>query len=67
MKKITKDMKIMEAIKINPECGKILMESGFHCVGCHVAAVETIEQGCKAHGMKDRDIDKIIDKINKEG
>jgi len=26
--------------------------------------METLEEGCKAHGLKDKDIDELLKKIN---
>lgn len=65
MEKITKDMNIGDAVKSNPETAKVFMEHGMHCIGCIASQFETIEQGAKAHGMSDEDIDKMIEKANK--
>jgi len=62
---ITKDMTIGEAVQKHPESAVVMMAYGLHCIGCHVAAYETIEQGCKGHGLDDKEIDKMIDDINK--
>jgi len=66
MAKITKDMMIGEVVQKYPESAKIMMSSGLHCIGCHVAGSETIEQGAQAHGMKDDDIDSMVEEMNKE-
>lgn len=63
--KIKKDMLIGDVVKKYPESALVMMEYGLHCVGCHVAAHETIEQGALAHGMDKKNIDKMIEKINK--
>ena len=62
--KITKDMMIGEAVAKHPETAMVLMKHGMHCVGCHVAAHESIEQGCKGHGMDDEEIDQTIKEMN---
>ena len=62
---ITKNMTIGEAVQKHPESAVVMMSYGLHCIGCHVAAFETIEQGCKGHGLDDKEIDKMIDDINK--
>ena len=64
--KITKDTGIMEIIKKNPKAIEILMKSGMHCVGCMAAHFETIEQGCLAHGMNEKQINKLIKELNKK-
>ncbi len=64
MKKITKRSKLMDIVKEKPESMEILGEYGLHCIGCAMAHFETLEQGCKAHGMSDKDIEKIVKEIN---
>jgi len=65
MKKITKDMTIGEVIEEHPEVIPILIEHGIHCIGCHVAAFETLEQGFAGHGMNEKNIEKMIKELNK--
>ena len=64
--KIDKEMTFGELIHSYPEAAMILMKYGMHCIGCHIAVMETIEQGAKAHGLSDDDIDKMIEEINQE-
>jgi hybrid cluster-associated redox disulfide protein len=61
---IKKDMTIGKVIQHHPVCAQVMMESGLHCVGCHAATDESIEQGSQAHGMSDEDIDKMVEKMN---
>ena len=63
---VSKKMLIGEVVRKYPEAAIVMMEAGMHCVGCHVAGMETVEQGCKAHGMKDEQVDELIKKINKQ-
>lgn len=63
-KKITKEMMIGELISKFPKTAEVLMENGIHCIGCHVAVHETLEQGLKAHGKDDKEIDKIVKELN---
>ena len=65
--KITKKMSFMEAMQKRPETAEVLMRHGLHCIGCMMAHMETIEQGCKAHGMNDKEIEKIVEEINSSG
>ncbi|MBD3202800.1 DUF1858 domain-containing protein [Candidatus Woesearchaeota archaeon] len=64
MKKIKKDMILGDVVKKHPESAKVMFKYGLHCIGCHVAGHETIEQGSKAHGMSDEDIKKMIAEMN---
>ena len=60
-KAITKDMLIGDIVKNRPESVEIMLEEGMHCVGCHVATWETLEQAAAGHGI---DVDKLLKKLN---
>ncbi len=66
--KIKKDMTFGEVFDKNPEkimeLANVMMKHGLHCVGCHVASWETIEQGAKTHGMEKKEMDKMLDELN---
>lgn len=62
--KITKDMPFSEILQKYPQAAPIMMKHGLHCIGCHAAAFETVEQGCTAHGMKEEDIEKLLKEMN---
>lgn len=64
VEKIAKDMTLGEVVVKFPETVKIMMSYGLHCVGCHVAAYETIEQGSAAHGMDEAQIKKMLKEMN---
>ena len=59
--KITKDMTISEILAKKPEAGEILAKHGFHCVGCPMSQMETLEIGAKAHGV---DVKKLLKELN---
>jgi len=61
---INKDMTFGEVLQKYPKSGPILGNYGLHCIGCHIGTMETIEQGVKAHGMNDTDVEKIIKDLN---
>lgn len=62
---ITKEMTLGEIVAEYPEAVEVMLRRGLHCVGCQVAAWETLEQGAKAHGMSDREIDSMINEMNR--
>ena len=62
--KITKEILIGDLVKKYPDVAPIVMSYGLHCVGCHVASWETLEQGCQGHGMPEEMITELIDEIN---
>jgi len=66
MVKITSKTKISKLLEKNPEAAEILFEAGMGCVGCSMAMNETIEQGCLAHAMSKRQIEKLIEKLNEK-
>ena len=66
-KKITKKINLNELSGKYPKLAKILVDNyGLHCLGCAAAFFETLEDGAKAHGMSDKEIDKMIKKLNKK-
>lgn len=59
--KVTKDMIIMDVLKINPETAQFFLDIGMHCLGCPSASMESIEQACMVHGA---DADKLVNDLN---
>jgi len=49
-----------------PEAAPVLATAGLHCIGCHVSAYESLEDGCKAHGLKKKEIDLLVNEVNKK-
>ncbi len=62
--KITKHMLLGDVAMQYPESGDIFFKYGLHCIGCHVAMFETIEQGALAHGLAAGDIDNLVKELN---
>lgn len=58
---ITKKMTIAEIIRAKPKAAEILMRAGMGCVYCPGAAMETLEEGAKAHRI---DIKKLVKDLN---
>lgn len=59
---IDKTMTFAEIMQKNPEAAEILMNKGMHCIGCHMAMHETLEQGAIMHGLNP---DKLVKELNK--
>ena len=55
---ITKNMTLGKLLDAHPECGKVLLSIGMHCLGCPSARMETIEQAAAVHGQ---DADKLVE------
>ncbi len=63
--KITKDMSIMEILQKKPDAYEIMTKHGLHCIGCGGAAFESLENGSLMHGLEKKEIDKMVDEINR--
>lgn len=59
---ITKEMTIEQVVSEYPETMLVFMRHGLHCVGCHVSAYESIEEGAMAHGIN---VDALVADLNK--
>jgi hybrid cluster-associated redox disulfide protein len=62
--KITRKTDLHELLMYKPELSGLLLQSGMGCVGCPMSLGETLEDGCKVHGMNDKEIDKLIELLN---
>ncbi|MBU2634072.1 MAG: DUF1858 domain-containing protein [Nanoarchaeota archaeon] len=54
-------MKLGDVIGKHPETIDVFMKNGLHCVGCHVASYENIEEGASSHGI---DVEKLLKELN---
>ncbi len=64
MAKIEKTMTFQELLSQYPQAAQIVASKGLHCLGCHGALFESIEQGSKMHGLSDKEIDEMLAEIN---
>ncbi|PJE81889.1 disulfide oxidoreductase [Candidatus Pacearchaeota archaeon CG10_big_fil_rev_8_21_14_0_10_32_42] len=62
---VKKEMTIMEIIDRKPESIEILMDFGLGCFSCTFSGMETLEEGAISHGINEKEIERIIDEINK--
>lgn len=62
--KVERTTTIGEIVKEHPDAAGIVMSYGLHCIGCHVASWETLEQGCRGHGMPEEIIDELVEELN---
>jgi len=58
---INKKMTFMEIMEKHPDLEKALLEKGMHCVGCPMAQMESLEDGCLSHGLNP---DEIVKELN---
>ena len=59
---ITKDMTFFEVMRTYPKSVEVLRNYNLGCVGCMGAQNESLEQGCRAHGI---DVTKLVEDLNK--
>jgi hybrid cluster-associated redox disulfide protein len=63
---ITKDMTLGEVTRNYPETVEVFLKFGLPCAMCHVAFVETIEEGAKGHGINLNLLLKELNKVAKK-
>lgn len=61
MSAITKEMNILETVQKYPDVYKVFAKYGLGCIGCMVAAGETLAEGIGAHGL---DVDVVVKEMN---
>lgn len=67
MAQIKRDINISELALNYPEIVDFLIvEYGFHCVGCFVAEFENLEEGATVHGIVGEDFEEMLQIINEK-
>lgn len=61
--KIIAKMTFSQVISKYPETSSIFFKHGMSCIGCPMARSETIEEGCKAHGIN---VKKFLAELNSQ-
>lgn len=64
MEQITKKILINELIEKHPQVAEILTTYGLHCVGCHFASFDTLEDASTIHGIDEEEIDLMVKDVN---
>lgn len=60
-------MLILDILEKHPDLASVLTDDyGFHCVGCMAASMESLEDGAMVHGMSEKEIDKMVLKLNQK-
>jgi hybrid cluster-associated redox disulfide protein len=58
---VTKDMIIMDVLRLDRTTAPIFIKHGMHCLGCPSASGESIEDACAVHGIN---ADVLIQDLN---
>ncbi len=62
---IERKMNLGELVAVYPELVETLTNDyGLHCAGCFASSFDTLEEGAKVHGFDDKDIDKMVKRLN---
>lgn len=61
MATITKEMTIVETLRIDRGTAPIFMQYGMHCLGCPSATAESIEDAAAVHGIS---ADELVKALN---
>ena len=61
MEKLSATMTIAEILKQKPDAARILIKHGMHCLGCSVAAAESLSEAAQVHGI---DLAKLMAELN---
>lgn len=61
--KFDKNTTIGEVLNADEENAEILSGFGFHCFGCPMSQMETLEEGAKVHEV---DLEFLLKKLNRE-
>ena len=59
--KVTKDMIIMDVLKMDMGTSKFFFEIGMHCLGCAIAHGETVGEAAAVHGA---DLEQMLAELN---
>ena len=62
--RITKDSNLAEVVYKYPKTAEVLTNYGLHCAGCFAGAYDTIEAGAKVHGLSDKEIGEMLERVN---
>ncbi|VVC72124.1 Uncharacterised protein [uncultured archaeon] len=62
--RIDGSMLISEVVSLYPGTIPVFMEYGLHCIGCSIAASETVSEGARSHGMDDERLASFLSSLN---
>lgn len=62
--KITGDETIGEIMMMKSAAGEILFDAGLGCAMCPHAQVESLKEGCMAHGFTEEETTLLVNELN---
>ncbi|MGE5507417.1 MAG: DUF1858 domain-containing protein [Chitinophagales bacterium] len=64
---LTKETTIIEALQAHPQAREVFVRHGMGCIGCMGAAMESIENGARMHGVDPEAVVRDLQKLLEEG
>jgi len=61
MAKITKDMTVMDVLRLDQESASVFRSFGLHCLGWPGATMESLEMASRVHGIN---VDDLLAGLN---
>lgn len=62
--RIERSMNVADILTLLPNAAPIIAQYGLSCFSCEANSYETIEEGCRGHGMAEADIDDLMTDLN---
>lgn len=62
--RISKSMRVSDILTLLPNAELLLAQYGLSCYSCAANAYETLEDGCRSHGMPEAEIDDLVTDLN---
>lgn len=62
--RIERGMRVSDILALLPHAGPLIAQYGLSCFGCSANTTESLEEGCRSHGMPEAEIDDLITDLN---
>ncbi len=61
---LTSQMSIVDILSICPGAEEVLFAYGISCAGCSLGGMESLEEGCRLHGLQSEEIAELLQTLN---
>lgn len=62
--RIERGMRVSAILAVLPHAEQLLARYGLSCSGCSANTTESLEEGCRSHGMPEAEIDDLVTDLN---
>jgi Fe-S cluster assembly iron-binding protein IscA len=56
-------MRVIDIVTLVPQAADVMAAWGLHCSGCSMGGLESLAEGCNAHGYGDEEIQLLLEDI----